>query len=208
MQFTYPSISRDILQLSFSFPFAGSSPDIPGSLESILDYLPHKFSALTLCETYFAHGIWCSDIVTREELIEDILTPVYAYVELADLMKDQPQTENVETFPISPHRLAVFFFILAIGSLVDVTLPPGNIQAEGFFELGKACLALNNMFDTPELATLQALFLVHMFCLHGSFRLRYSPEAAWSVMGLCARLTLRVSVPVGLPQLRITHSCL
>ena len=130
------------------------------------------------------------------------MTPVYAYAtELDDPAKDQSRAEDTGTLLVSPHQLAVLFFILAIGSIVDINLPPGDIQAEIFFELGKACLALNNMFISPELGTLQALYLVHTFYLHGSSRSRYSPEAGWSIIGLCARLTQRVSIRVSLLQL-------
>ena len=132
--------------------------------------------------------MWCSDIVSKEELIEDILTPIYAYLELVNSRQDQ----STEAVPISPHRLSILFFVLALGSLVDITLLPGSVQAEDFFELGKACLALNNVFVSPELGTVQALFLVHLYYHHGTSR--YSPEAAWSILGFCGRLVHAVSV--------------
>ena len=194
----HPSVSLHILQLSSSFPFIEGSWDVPASLDFIIYHLPDKLYAVSLCETYFAWGMWCSDIVSKEELIEDILTPIYTYLESVDSRQDQP----AEAVPISPHRLAILFFILAIGSLVDITLPPCSIQAEDCFELGKACLALSNVFVTPELGTLQALFLLYIYYLHGNPR--YSPETGWSILGLCTRLVHRVSVRAGLldlPQL-------
>ncbi|KAL0069011.1 hypothetical protein AAF712_004004 [Marasmius tenuissimus] len=180
-----PSVPREILQLSNSFPFIGGSWDVQGSLVSITGYLPNKSSAISLCETYFTRGLWSSNIVLREELIEDILTPVYAYIESNPFQKDLPQVEGAKVLPISAHRLAILFFVLAIGSLVDLSLPPGSVQAEGFFELGKACLALNSVFVMPDLGTLQALVLAHLYYHHGSPR--YSPEAAWSIVGLMCK---------------------
>ncbi|KAJ8073416.1 hypothetical protein PM082_011692 [Marasmius tenuissimus] len=43
----------------------------------------------------------------------------------------------------------------------------------------------------PDLGTLQALVLAHLYYHHGSPR--YSPEAAWSIVGLCARLVHMVN---------------
>ena len=199
----HPSVSPHILRLSHSFPFVGGSWDVPSSLDLIIYHLPEKLYAVSLCETYFTRVIWYSDIVSMDELNEDILGPVYTYMEAVNSRQDQPYAENVEALPISPHRLAILFFVLAIGSLVDINLPLGSTQAEDYFELGKACLALTDVFVMPELGTLQALFLAHLYYHHGSPR--YSPEAAWSIMGLCVRLVHTVSVHASLLDLHSTH---
>ncbi|KAJ8076440.1 hypothetical protein PM082_000863 [Marasmius tenuissimus] len=125
----------------------------------------------------------------RDELIDDILTPVYAYIESSFHEANLSLVE--ESIPLSPHRLAVLFLVLAIGTLLDSSIPPYNIKARDFFDLGKACLSLDDILESSEPATLQALCLTGYFLNQGGPW--HSPEAPWCIKGLCTSLVYRVS---------------
>ncbi|KAJ8076435.1 hypothetical protein PM082_000858 [Marasmius tenuissimus] len=162
--------------------------DVPPSLSVIIDYLPENARARSLCEVFLTQTSWSPRLVMRDELIDDILTPVYAYIE-SKLTHRAPIED--EALPVSPHRLAVLFLVLALGTLVDPTLKPYSNDAKYFFDLGKACLSLNSVLESSELATLQAVTLTGYFFNHGGPW--YSTEAPWSLLGLCTSMVYRVN---------------
>ncbi|KAK7053433.1 hypothetical protein VNI00_004059 [Paramarasmius palmivorus] len=174
----YSFVSKEIAQLSNSFPFrSGAAWDIDQCMERLISYLPQKLRAWSLCETYLGQECWTSKIISREELIDDILGPVYRYVD---------QQDEDQDLPVSPHRLAVLFFVFALGALVDLTIPPHSVEAENYFELARACLSLRSVFGLPEIGTVQGLALAAMYHNHGGPR--YSGETAWCLICLSAKL--------------------
>ncbi|KAG7098726.1 hypothetical protein E1B28_000639 [Marasmius oreades] len=191
---SYTFVSEEVAQLSYSFPFGGGTWNVPHSLRLILSFLPPKLRAWSLCETYLAQGTITTKVVLRDELIDEILTPVYRYVESFASNEDQDE----EAIPVSPHRLAILYLVFALGSLWDLTIPPYSVEAENFFELGRACLSLRNVFGSLEIGTVQALALASLYHSHGGPRL--SPETAWCLMGLCARLLYRLGLHSESPQ--------
>lgn len=49
------------------------------------------------------------------------------------------------------------FIVLAIGSLVDTSLPPYNVDAEKYHQLAKASLFQDSFLDAPTISAVQAL---------------------------------------------------
>ncbi|KAK1218516.1 hypothetical protein PQX77_018842 [Marasmius sp. AFHP31] len=189
----HPSVSPEIAQLSRVFPFGEGSPNTSHSFNLIILHLPDRTRARTLCETYLTQALWSNRIVMRDELIDEILTSVYTYIEsLAPSSREGLLLARVEDTPIptSPHRLAVLFFTLAIGTLVDSSESPYSIEAQKLFDLGKACLSLGNVLESSELATIQALVLIGVYYNHGGPW--YSPETPWTSLGLCTKLAHRM----------------
>ncbi|KAK1233165.1 hypothetical protein PQX77_003700 [Marasmius sp. AFHP31] len=178
-------VPPDMARLSSFFPFIEGPWDVQSCLSVIIGHLPDKPRAHYLCETYFTHALWFMNIVLRDELISGILVPVYAYKESFSSGNDLSLAED-EATPTSPHRVAVLFFVLAIGTLVDLRIPPYSTKAQDYFDLGKACLSLKNLLGSPELETVQALALASLYHNHGGPQ--YSAEATWTFMGLCARM--------------------
>ncbi|KAL0072366.1 hypothetical protein AAF712_000129 [Marasmius tenuissimus] len=160
------------------------------SLDVMIGYLPDNTHARSLCEVYLTQALWSPRLVMRDELIDDILTPVYAYIESSFHEANLSLVE--ESIPLSPHRLAVLFLVLAIGTLLDSSIPPYNIKARDFFDLGKACLSLDDILESSEPATLQALCLTGYFLNQGGPW--HSPEAPWCIKGLCTSLVYRLGL--------------
>lgn len=113
----YLPVSLEIARLSASFPF-GTEESIDKPLEYLFDQLPPEPRAWTLCETYMEQATWAFRPIKREELIDEILTPIYKVV------KEKKSTGTYAFHTVSAHRLAVMFLVFALGALVDLTLEP------------------------------------------------------------------------------------
>lgn len=66
--------------------------------------------------------------------------------------------------PIVFHRLSLMFIVLAIGSLMDMSLNAYNLEAEKYHQLSKAALFHSSLFDEPTLNAVQALVSPDAHC--------------------------------------------
>ena len=66
--------------------------------------------------------------------------------------------------PIEAHKLALLFFVLAMGKLTDPkTRDLSTQEAMRFFHIGKAALSLNQSLETPSVPLLQGLLIMCHF---------------------------------------------
>lgn len=110
-------VPLDIAQLAHSFPF-GPDGSTKNAFQILYNYLPDRNRAWSLCETYLEHGTWTFRALTREELIDDLLMPIYTG------LKNMELSGVFDLEQISPHKMALLFLIFAHGALLDLTLPP------------------------------------------------------------------------------------
>lgn len=177
-------ISSEISEMSKLFPFiAGGAWHSDESLDALLALLPPQPRAWTLCETYLEQASWSFRPIKRDEYIDEILTPIYKY--LRD--KQNPECQPTK---ISPHKLAVLFMVFALGALVDLTLPAFNVEAENYFQSGRAALALRSVLDSPEIASVQAVVL--MAAYHNLAGNGYAMDRGWCLISLGAKLAQSV----------------
>jgi hypothetical protein len=59
--------------------------------------------------------------------------------------------------PLISHRLSLMFMVLAIGSLMNTSLPAYNLEAEKYHQLARAALFQHSIFDEPTINAVQAL---------------------------------------------------
>lgn len=175
----YSPVSMEIARLSAAFPF-GADGNMEKGLDLLFEYLPSQPRAWSLCETYMEQAAWSFRPIKRDEIIDDILSPVYKIV------KEKQFLGSTNDGAISPHRLAVLFLVFALGALVDLTLEPQSNEAENYYHLSCACLSLRSVFDSPEIATVQAVLL--MAAYHGMAGKRYTMDSSWSLISLGAKL--------------------
>lgn len=66
------------------------------------------------------------------------------------------------------------FIVLAIGSLMDVSQPAYNLEAEKYNQLARAALFQDSFFDSPTVTAVQALVrsISPFLSLPGSIRLQ------------------------------------
>ncbi|KAJ3772919.1 fungal-specific transcription factor domain-containing protein [Lentinula raphanica] len=172
--------SDEISQLPKYFPLtSGNKWDVEPCLEMILSFLPSKERAWTLAEIFIEHSLLQVKVVSREELFEELLAPIY---------RDTPTTEySTPKCPLSPTRLSVLLLCLAHGSLADVSQPMYSPESDDYLNLSRICLALHPILIYPDLASVQALTLIGMFYDTGGRS--YNIEAAWSFLTIAAKLS-------------------
>lgn len=187
-----PSLSIDVLQLSDIFPF-GSEGTSSNKMEILLGHLPIQARAWSLCETYLEHMSWSFSPLKRDEIVDDYLTPIYKWY------KGRQATAFTDEYPptVTPHRLAVLFMIFALGAMTDLTLEPcrfslfalkyispplisflDNSESETYHLLARAALSTRSVYESPEIATVQAILLMAIF--HGSGSKRHTIESSVS----------------------------
>ncbi|KAG5645724.1 hypothetical protein DXG03_005419 [Asterophora parasitica] len=140
-----PDILKRASALTVSTPYQ-SSESKHASTQDLLWYLPPADKALELRCIYFSHAAWMYNPISQESFDTQIYTQFY------DL--------NVGPFANDHtlcHRLSLLFMVLAIGSLMDTSLPAYNLEAEKYHQLARAALFTNSIFEEPTISAVQAL---------------------------------------------------
>jgi hypothetical protein len=112
--------------------------------------------------------------MTRVEFETTIVNPIYG-------VEEDQSLENIH-----PHRLSVFFIILAIGASSDEN---GDFVAAKFHALAAAALSLGSILKTVTLCSLQALFLM---VYYGYFSKPATDETRYLLFGACTRAAQHV----------------
>ena len=78
-------------------------------------------------------------IVSRHALVNELIPVIYK------------QTRA----PYGPHDLALLLIVLGIGSLVDLNLPPYNLEAQHYYRLSRATMALQPVLGAQSIVTIK-----------------------------------------------------
>ncbi|KAL1940728.1 hypothetical protein VTO73DRAFT_7769 [Trametes versicolor] len=179
-----PSFEAELANVAIAFPLAIVDEGTDALLEKLEAHLPPQPRAWALCETYLEHTTWWCRPVKRDELIDDILVPIYNC--LKDPSKNAYHRDAGDDDGRCPHLLAVLYFVFAVGALLDLTLQPCSAEAELYYRLGRSALSLRSVFDSPELETVQALVIMTKY--HSLCTQRYSIESAWRIASLASKI--------------------
>jgi hypothetical protein len=180
-----PSMMRIATTFPFSSGYAPNSELYRQSMNILFSCLPPRPRAWALCETYLEQASWIFRPLKRDELIDDVLTPIYN----AKKEREDPNSEGPHD--ISSHKMAVLFMIFAQGALVDLTLPPYNDAAEEYHQLARAALSMRSIFDSPAIETVQAIVIMAYY--HSNAGKRYTLDSVWTLLSLGAKLAQGVS---------------
>lgn len=179
-----PELDFDLEKWSYTFPFNICSDDFEAFMDKLETHLPPQMRAWSLCESYLEQFSWWFRPIKRDELIDEILTPIYRRT-TTDGQSTYHRKADADAGRC-PHLLATLFLVLAVGALVDLTLPPCSVEAEKYYRLGRAALNMRSIFDSPELETVQAVSL--MAAYHSLCTSRYTLESAWSLCSLASKI--------------------
>ncbi|KZP30137.1 hypothetical protein FIBSPDRAFT_908140 [Athelia psychrophila] len=171
----------------------GGAPDsdtFENAMDMLFAGLPSRNRAWSLCETYLEHSSFHFQLSTRQELIDDILTPIFnAKKELED-----PACERC--IQISPHKFAFLYLVFAQGVLVDLTLPAFHVEGEKFHHYSLAAMALRPCIDNPTVEAVQSILLMaHYRSTAGE---RYTRDSVWALVSLGCKLA-QISLALGRP---------
>ncbi|KAJ6498764.1 fungal-specific transcription factor domain-containing protein [Mycena sanguinolenta] len=160
-----------------SFPFSPNKTtwDKDQALEQLFAHLPLEVRAWSLCQIYFRNGCWTGMPVMQSEAVE-LLTLIY-----------HPNTGTQHQSPATPQQIAVLYLIFALGSLVDLDLPPYNSDADHYFDVACAAMSIKPLFENPTVVTVQALTLISCYYAHGGRR--FSMDGAWNTVSLASNVS-------------------
>ncbi|RXW23973.1 hypothetical protein EST38_g1865 [Candolleomyces aberdarensis] len=174
-------LSPEVLTRASAFPISHASTLANIGLQTLSWYLPQPDIAHKLRNIYYSHAAWMYNPISRETFDEEVWSQFYGHQRML--------TED----PVLYHRLSLMFIVLAIGSLMDMSLPAYNLEAEKYHQLARAALFHSSLFDEPTLNAVQSLFLMtyYMFLAdrHGT-----NTGARWGIMGI----TIKVAQSIGL----------
>ncbi|KAJ7116327.1 fungal-specific transcription factor domain-containing protein [Mycena epipterygia] len=151
-------------------------------LQQIRSLLPPYAQAIALCDAYLSHGALFFRPLKRDELLGPFLQSIYS---------PEGSEEGADT-PTTPHAIATFFFVIALGALLDLRLPPYNADAERFYGAGRAALGLRAVYDSPLVDTVRAIGLMATY--HSLAGKKYSRDSAWCLMSIAAKLAQSIGL--------------
>ena len=106
----------------------------------------------------------------------------------------------VEQDTLEAHKLALLFFVFAMGKLTDThTKDLSTLEAMKYFHVAKAALMLNQSLETPSITLLQALLVMCHFMFLANIE-----SSRWLTMGIVVKLTQSVSF---VPPLTLYVQC-
>ncbi|KAJ6463916.1 hypothetical protein C8R45DRAFT_503300 [Mycena sanguinolenta] len=168
----------EINQFCNAFPF--TPPGIPKNSvqETIETFLPPIERAVVLCETFLEHLSWMFHIVSRRQLIDELIPAIYKQVRVA----------------YGPHELAVLLITLGIGALVDLNLQPYNLEAQHYYRLTRAALSLQSVMTEPSIVTIKTLHLMSIY--NGLSGKESNMEASYGLLDMATQVALRTGLHI------------
>ncbi|KAF7985878.1 hypothetical protein HWV62_43750 [Athelia sp. TMB] len=166
--------------LAATFPVGNRCP--PGSetceiaMAMLFSSLPPRHRASSLCEAFLEQACWLFQPVKRDELFQDILSPIYAAKDEREYPFSAVATE------VSPHKLSVLYSIFAVGAAADLRLAAFNAEGERYHHFARAALVLRSIFDSPMIETVQAILLMVCYCSQSVQR--YTRDSVWVLSSL------------------------
>ncbi|KAH8827586.1 hypothetical protein DL96DRAFT_1463730 [Flagelloscypha sp. PMI_526] len=166
---------------SYQFPFK-LGLDNHSLLHEVISQFPERLRASSLCESYAGQFAWSFAPVLREELIDDFLAPTY---KLLEAIKEFPERlRNV----LRPHRCAVLFLVFALGTWVDLTLDDYWMDADKFYHIARVCLSMQSIFEAPECATVQAIYLLSAYSEVRGHSTSMTLHPGWTLLSVASKI--------------------
>ncbi|KAK0202815.1 fungal-specific transcription factor domain-containing protein [Desarmillaria ectypa] len=170
------TIPVELPWLEHAFPFTPSVSRCADEIRhSLHGYLPSASVARRLSEQYYRHAAWMYTPINQKDYLDTIFRPVYE--------QEYPYGEAINS-----HSLALLFMVLAMGALMDLELPAHSPEAMQYYQLAKAALSINSVFEEQSIPGIQALFIMCHFMFWND------TEARWVMMGIVVKLAQSVGL--------------
>ncbi|KAH8825484.1 hypothetical protein DL96DRAFT_1681733 [Flagelloscypha sp. PMI_526] len=162
----------------------GSTHSMETFASFVLNNLPDKRRAWSLCQNFYEHYPIYIKPIPEEELIQVYLSPIYKCLDDSHADPSLP----LPSITFRPHRCAIIFFAFALGTWLDLAQEDYWVEANRYFQIGLLCLSMQSMFYSPEVATVQSLFLLTIFN-----ELRGAPSTttlspSWTIISLACKI--------------------
>ncbi|KIJ24919.1 hypothetical protein M422DRAFT_274194, partial [Sphaerobolus stellatus SS14] len=156
-------------------------------MDHMRKYLPPSEKAWSLCEIYFEHAGWLVHPVARDHFIAEIFGPIYNTKSSSNNSHSSLDDSLVPPRKPDSHELALLFMIFSLATLLDLTLPPNNVQAEFYHQLARAGLSCEPILVEPTVPAIQTLILMSFY--HWLGNRKHSEQISWGIMGLTVNLS-------------------
>ncbi|KAF5352033.1 hypothetical protein D9758_009454 [Tetrapyrgos nigripes] len=164
----------EVVHSSQCFPM--TPPNIPvASLKSSIEsFLPPIERAVALCDTFLEHLSWMFHIVSRRQIVDELIPLVY-----------QQRDDSY-----GPHDLALVLIVLGIGALVDLNLKPYNLEAQHYYHLARAAVVLQPVLEEQSMVTIKVLHLMSIY--NGMSGQESNLEQSYALLNLAGQVALRI----------------
>ena len=158
--------------------------------------MPDQREAEELAAFYFQYAAWMSvnptsplQIVGTDYRTLSRYTPIFEQdfkEQVFSLFYEGNST--AEQDPLEAHKLALLFFVFAMGKLTDPrTRDLSTLESMKYFHIGRAALTLNQSLETPSITLLQGLLLMCHFMFLANIE-----SSRWLTMGIVVKLSQSV----------------
>ncbi|KZP18636.1 hypothetical protein FIBSPDRAFT_1046131 [Athelia psychrophila] len=176
--------------LAAMFSIDSRCPTGPETFENAMSMffscLPSRPRAWSLCESFTEHCSWLYRPLQREELIQDILNPIY-------MAKEEREDPNcLVATEISPHKFSCLYSVFSQGALADLAVRECSEEGDRYHHCARAALALRSIFDSPMVETVQAILIMSYYC--NNFAQRYSRDSIWMLVSLGSKVAQSIGM--------------
>ncbi|GJJ10570.1 hypothetical protein Clacol_004797 [Clathrus columnatus] len=156
-------------------------------MDHMRSYLPSSEKAWSLSEIYFEHAAWLVHPITRDYFVNEIFEPIYSPNSSntnggGNSHRDRPES----------HELALLFMVFSLATLLDMSLPPNNVEAEFYHQLARAGLSCDPILVEPTVPAIQTLLLMSFY--HWLGNRKHSEQISWGIMGLVINLSQNIGL--------------
>ncbi|KAJ6485930.1 fungal-specific transcription factor domain-containing protein [Mycena sanguinolenta] len=172
-----PAMPTDVPWIAYAFPFSANISKTGKDVrQNLINLLPRTSVAQRFCDIYYRHAAWMYTPINESDFYETIFRPIY-------------DTDGGSYVSVSSHCLAVLYMVLALGTLVDLDMPPHSPEATEYYQLSRAALAIDSVLEVPSIAGIQALVLMCHYMFWADIE---GPR--WVLMGLVVKLAHSVGL--------------
>ncbi|KAI0088250.1 hypothetical protein BDY19DRAFT_891233 [Irpex rosettiformis] len=150
-------LPKEIDTFFYSFPLPPMSTPTTPIRQIVESYLPPWDRAESLGRIMLESMSWMFAVVSLRQFTQELMPYVYFNKGSNGDVPDRSPYRG-------PHGLALFLSVLAIGSLVDPSLPPYNAEARRYYVLAVVTLGLDPVLVRHSLSTVKALHLLSIYC--------------------------------------------
>ncbi|KAJ7453953.1 fungal-specific transcription factor domain-containing protein [Mycena galericulata] len=166
-----PAMPTDVPWIAYAFPFTANISKTGRDVRAnLLNLLPRTAVAQRFCEIYYRHAAWMYTPISESDFYETIFRPIY-------------DPSGVSYASVSSHNLSVLYMVLALGTLLDLSMPAHSPEATEYYQLARAALAIDSVLEEPSIAGIQALLLMCHFMFWADI-----DGPRWVLMGLVVKL--------------------
>ncbi|KAI0696518.1 hypothetical protein BC835DRAFT_1271862 [Cytidiella melzeri] len=147
-------LPEEIACFFYSFPLAPLTIPATPVRHTIESFLPSWDRAEALGRMMLDSMSWMFSIVTLRQYTQELMPYVY-------LNKGGGRDNSAYR---GSHGLALFLAVLAVGSLIDPSLPPYHSDAQRYYVLAIVALGLEPILAHHSLSTVKTLHLLSVYC--------------------------------------------